>query len=78
MLVLVDDKAGYTWAFYLKNKSDAFVVFKSWLLRAESATGAKLKVLRSDNGGEYVSKEFDGYLASLGIVHQTTVPHTSQ
>ena len=33
----------------------------------------KVKFLRSDNGGEYTSSEFKGYLASEGIEHQLTI-----
>ena len=34
--------------------------------------------LRIDNGGEYMSKEFQAYLTSKGIEHQLTVPHSPQ
>jgi hypothetical protein len=39
---------------------------------------ACMKVFRTDNGTEYVNKEFDKYLSSFGIIHQTTCPGTSQ
>jgi len=39
----------------------------------ENQTGQKVKVLRSDNGGEYTSKEFKDYLASKGIKHQLCI-----
>jgi len=39
----------------------------------ENQTGRKVKVLRSDNGGEYTSKEFKDYLASMGIKHQLSI-----
>jgi len=35
--------------------------------------GPKVKVLRSDNRGEYTSKEFKDYLASKGIKHQLSI-----
>ena len=38
----------------------------------------KIKILRSDNGGEFTSKEFDNILQSQGILHQTTIPHHPQ
>ena len=44
----------------------------------ERCTGWKLKVLRSDNGGEYKSGEFDQYLKSEGIRHELTVPKSPQ
>ncbi len=38
----------------------------------------KSKVLRSDNGGEFVSKKFDAFLAECGIQRQTSVPYSPQ
>ena len=38
-------------------------------------TGKKVKILRSDNGGEYLSEEFTEYLKEQGISHQLTVPY---
>ena len=33
----------------------------------------KVKVLRSNNGGEYTSTEFKAYLAGKGIEHQLSI-----
>ena len=38
----------------------------------------KIKILRSDNGGEFNSKEFNNILQSQGILHQRTIPHHPQ
>ena len=38
----------------------------------------RLKVLRSDNGGEYLSSEFRDYLSREGIRHELTIPKTPQ
>ena len=40
----------------------------------ENQKGRKVKVLRSDNGGEYTSGEFKGYLTDASIQHQFSVP----
>ena len=45
---------------------------------AENDTGKMLKCLRSDNGGEYYSKEFDSYCSHNGICREKTVPGTPQ
>ena len=42
----------------------------------EIETRKKLKCLRSDNGGEYFSKEFDRYRSKHGIRREKTVPRT--
>jgi len=44
----------------------------------KNQTGRKVKVLRSDNGGEYTSKEFKDYLASKGIEHQLNISERPQ
>ena len=44
----------------------------------ENETGKKLKCLRSDNGGEYCSHEFEDYFSTNGICEQKIVPRTPQ
>ena len=44
----------------------------------ENVLGSKLKVLRSDNGGEYTGKQFQEYLKLEGVLHELTVPKTPQ
>ena len=44
----------------------------------ENQTGRKVKVLRSANGGEYISKEFKDYLTSKGIKHQLSISGCSE
>jgi transposase InsO family protein len=78
LIVLVDDRSRYTWAYFLKNKSDALVCFKYWIARVERFTERKAKVVGSDNGGEYTSKEFKDYLLSLGMEQQPTAPYSPQ
>jgi len=40
----------------------------------KNQTRQKVKVMRSNNGGEYTSKEFKDYLVSKGIKHQLSIP----
>jgi hypothetical protein len=40
----------------------------------ENQTGMKIKTLRSDNGGEFVSRKFDDFLHECGIERQTSAP----
>lgn len=37
-----------------------------------------IKVLQSDEGGEYISKVFQAYLVSNGIEHHKSCPHTPE
>nr|GFC00214.1 hypothetical protein [Tanacetum cinerariifolium] len=40
--------------------------------------GKKIKALRSDRGGEYLSQKFKDYLSKNGIVQHLTSPYTPQ
>jgi transposase InsO family protein len=77
-LLLVDDATRYTWVYFLREKGEASAQIKEWKAAVELETGDKLKVLRTDNGGEFTSKEFEHFLAMAGIKHQTTAPYTPQ
>ena len=75
-LTIIDDKTRYTWIYVLKHKDEVFAQFLEWKALVENSTGRKLKALRTDNGGEYTSKEFETYLKQDGIRHERTVPKT--
>ncbi|KAL0449121.1 UNVERIFIED_CONTAM: Retrovirus-related Pol polyprotein from transposon TNT 1-94 [Sesamum latifolium] len=59
-------------------KSEAFGRFKEYRLEVENQTNRKIKALRSDRGGEYLSGEFIDYLKENGILSQWTLPGTPQ
>ena len=77
-LTFTDDKTRYTWVYLLKTKGEVFKRFLEWKAMVENAVGEKLKVLQSDNGGEYTEKQFQEYLKSEGVRHELTVPKTPQ
>jgi Reverse transcriptase (RNA-dependent DNA polymerase)/gag-polypeptide of LTR copia-type/Integrase core domain/GAG-pre-integrase domain/Domain of unknown function (DUF4219)/Zinc knuckle len=77
-LLFTDDFSRRSWVYFLENKSDTFNRFKKFKALMETQTGKKIKVLRSDNGGEYVSKEFNDFCDKEGVHHELTVPYTPQ
>ena len=44
----------------------------------ENKTEKKIKVLRTDNGGEFCNKEFEEFCKKCGIARQKTTPYTPQ
>jgi transposase InsO family protein len=77
-MLLVDDYTRMTAVFFLKNKSEAFENFKIYKEMVENEMDSKIKCLRSDNGGEFTSKEFMDYCNNHGIKRQFFVARTPQ
>ena len=55
VLNFIDDFSGDTWVFFIKKKSEVLEKFTELKALIENASGQKIKILRSDNGKEYVS-----------------------
>ena len=77
-VTFIDDATRKTWIYCIQNKSDVFDTFKKWKALVEIDTGKNFKCLRSDNGREYFSKEFNRYFLEHGIRREKTVPRTPQ
>ena len=63
----IDDYSRKTWIYFLKTKDEVFNRFKEFKALVENLTGKWIKLLRSDNGGEYIDKDFTGLCATEGI-----------
>ena len=77
-MTFTDHWSRWLWVVFLRNKSDAFNAFKEWLAMVERETGEKLATLRADNGGKYVSNEFQAYCKANGIRLETTSARTPE
>lgn len=78
IFVLIDDYTRYMWTILLKNKSEALEKFKRFKLLAEQETQSKIKVFRTDRGGEFMSHEFQIYCDKKGIQRHLTAPYSPQ
>ena len=65
-LLFVDDCSCYMWLQLLTSKDEAAVAIKKFKMRAEAESGKKLRVLRTDRGGEFTSVDFATYCADQG------------
>ena len=54
----IDDFSCNTWIYFLKGKSEVFSKFKEYKSLVKNETNRKIKILRSDNGGEFTLEEF--------------------
>ncbi|KAJ4788299.1 polyprotein [Rhynchospora pubera] len=77
-ITFVDDFSRRTWVYFLKEKSEAFAVFKKFKVLVEKLNGNYIKAVRSDRGGEYISKEFEYFCEEHGIRRFLTAPYSPQ
>jgi transposase InsO family protein len=66
-VTFIDDHSRKTWIYFLKTKSEVFKRFQEFKALVENQTGRKIKVLWSNNGGEYTSIEFADFCTQQGI-----------
>ncbi|CAH2099085.1 unnamed protein product [Euphydryas editha] len=77
-ITFIDDFSKKVFVYFLKKKSEALEKFKEFKFQVENQLECNIKCLRTDNGLEYVNNAFSEFLATAGIVHQTTVPYTPE
>ena len=77
-VLFIDDHSRKTWIYFLKTKIEVFKQFQEFKALVETQIGRKIKVLRSDNGGEYILGEFVDYCAEVGIKREFIVPYNPQ
>jgi hypothetical protein len=77
-VIFIDDYSRKTWLYLLKTKDEVFSKFQEFKAEIENLTNKKINTLRTDNGGEYTSKEFVDVCKSEGIRRELIVPHNPQ
>jgi hypothetical protein len=77
-VVFTDDFSRKSWVYFMKYKSETLEKFKEFKQRVETETGQKIICLRSDRGGEYLSRDFSNFCVQHGIHRQLTMAHTPQ
>lgn len=76
--LLVDDFSRVMRVYMLKNKSKTLDVFKIFRARVEDGPEKRIRVFRTDRGGEFCSKDFNVYCQEAGITRHFTAPYSPQ
>ncbi|KAJ9567534.1 hypothetical protein OSB04_003500, partial [Centaurea solstitialis] len=77
-ITFTDDFSRYGYVYLMRHKSESFEKFREYQNEVQNQLDRKIKFLRSDRGGEYLSQEFGNHLIECGIVSQLTPPYTPQ
>ena len=72
ILVIIDDFSRMAYIAPIKTKDQTFAEFTKFVTAMETRLERKVKQLRTDNGSEFCSKEFEDFLEKKGIHHQKT------
>jgi transposase InsO family protein/copper chaperone CopZ len=75
-VTFIDCCTRMTWIYILKHKNEVFQCFQDFHKLVANQFNARVRIIRTDNGTEYVNNEFRSYISDQGIIHQTTCPGT--
>lgn len=77
-LTIVDDHSKSIWTFLLKDKTQVQQTLTYFFAYVTNQFSKTVKVLRTDNGSEFVNHKCQTLLSQLGIIHQKTVSYSPQ
>ena len=77
-LLLMSKYSRRIFVYFIKAKSEVFKCFNVFKQHVEKQTGRKIKAISSDNGREFVNKDFNTFLESKVIARQLTAAYTAQ
>ena len=76
-ITFIDDSTKYCYVYLLKSKDEAIEKFVLYKQEVENQLNKKIKMVRSDRGGEYV-EPFGEFCSQHGIIHEVTPPYSPQ
>jgi transposase InsO family protein len=76
--LFIDNYSRKTWIYFLKAKDEVLNKFQEFKDLVENLSKRKIKILRSENGGEYTSKEFKDFFQEAGIKRELKTPYKPQ
>jgi transposase InsO family protein len=62
----------------MRTRDEVFSRFQEFKALMENWMGVNIKVLRSNNGGDYTRKTFKGFYSPVGIKKELAIPYNPQ
>ncbi|GJY69372.1 integrase, catalytic region, zinc finger, CCHC-type containing protein [Tanacetum coccineum] len=78
ILVIVDDYSRFTWVKFLRSKDETPEVVTKFLKQIQVSLNKTVRLIRTDNGTEFINKTLTDYYENVKIFHQKTVLRTPQ
>lgn len=73
-LIFIDDYSRYTWFFPMRLKFEVFAIFVKFKKYVENLLSCTIKILQTDERGEYKNKAFHDFLNKHGISFRFSCP----
>ncbi len=77
-LLIIDNFSRYAKIYLQKQKNEATKNLKKYVVESERELKRKIKIIRSDNGGEFENNNFNEFCNKLGIKRQLTIAYNPQ
>lgn len=77
-ITFIDDQTRVCWVYLFQEKSEVAKIFQSFHAMVKNQFQTTIKVLRTDNGTEYFKTLLGDFLATNGIIHQSSCTDTPQ
>jgi hypothetical protein len=77
-LLFVDDHSRYSFIFFLQKKSESAQIITNLIEHVNNHTGKYPRYIRSDNALEFFTNTLNSFLASKGIIHQSSCAYTPE
>ena len=71
-VTFIDDYSRCTWLFLMKNRAELYSIFQKFYAEILTQFNIFIRVLRSDNAGEYFSTPFISFMSQHRILHQSS------
>ena len=73
----MDEFTRMTWVTLIKFKQEVFIEFKKFKVKDENKKGHRLKILKTDDEGEFSSTEFKKFCEENGVEHEVNALYTT-
>ncbi|GKD34882.1 putative ribonuclease H-like domain-containing protein, partial [Tanacetum coccineum] len=77
-LVVIDDYSKFSWVFFLATKDETSEILKTFITSIENLIDLKVKVIRCDNGTEFINRIMNQFCEIKGIKREFSVTRTPQ